>query len=154
MSRSRAWAIILAAAACLALAAGSANAAGSAQAPQPQKGQNERGSAIGTPLPVPKVEAAPIAPPPLSDAEKEAIAKLGAATSELDGLAQKLADEAGALAGLARWLVYLAIAQIFVLVTQLWLLRAKGGHADRPAKTPAGGAPETTASVPPPGDGA
>ncbi|MGO8867829.1 MAG: hypothetical protein ACLQME_15145 [Alphaproteobacteria bacterium] len=144
MSRSRAWAIILAAAACLALAAGSANAAGSAQAPQPQKGQNERGSAIGTPLPVPKVEAAPIAPPPLSDAEKEAIAKLGAATSELDGLAQKLADELGALAGLARWLVYLAIAQIFVLVTQLWLLRFRRAPLGKPK------AVEAKPAAPPP----
>ena len=143
MSRSHSWAIILAAAACLALAAVGAKAAGPAQAPQAQKGQNERGSAIGTPLPVPKVEAAPIAPPPLSDAEKEALAKLGAATSELDGLAQKLADEAGALAGLARWLVYLAVAQIFVLVTQLWLLRFRRAPVGKPAvaeKAPPSGA--------------
>ncbi|HKO07125.1 MAG TPA: hypothetical protein VJ487_05360 [Alphaproteobacteria bacterium] len=133
MSRSRSWAIIFASAACLALAAGGAKATGPAQAQQPQKGPNERGSAIGTPLPVGKVEAAPIVPPPLSDAEKEAIAKLGAATSELDGLAQKLADEAGALAGLARWLVYLAIAQIFVLVTQLWLLRWRRAPLGKPA---------------------
>ena len=147
MSRSRAWAIIVAAAACLALAAGSANAAGPAQAPQPQKGQNERGSAIGTPLPVGKVEAAPIAPPPLSDAEKEALAKLGAATSELDGLAQKLADESGALAGLARWLVYLAIAQIFVLVTQLWLLRFRRAPLGKPKAAEA--KPAAAPSTPP-----
>ena len=120
-----------------------------AQAPQAQKGQNERGSAIGTPLPVPKVEAAPIAPPPLSDAEKEALAKLGAATSELDGLAQRLADEAGALAGLARWLVYLAIAQIFVLVTQLWLLRFRRAPLGKPkaAERPPEAAPRDRAGT-------
>ncbi|HYB55057.1 MAG TPA: hypothetical protein VEK12_02730 [Alphaproteobacteria bacterium] len=151
MFRSRPWAIILAAATCLALAAGGQGVRWTAQAQQPQKGQSERGSAIGTPLPVGKVEAAPIAPPPLSDAEKEALAKLGAATSELDGLAQKLADESGALAGLARWLVYLAIAQIFVLVTQLWLLRFRRAPLKKPRAAEA--KPAAPPAVPPEGAG-
>jgi len=88
--------------------------------------QNERGSAIGTPLPVGKVEPAPIAPPPYSDAEKAALAKLEAATSALAEMRTALSEEVNRVGILASWLTALALLQLFLLALQLFLLGRAG----------------------------
>ncbi|HXM70392.1 MAG TPA: hypothetical protein VN970_04610 [Thermoanaerobaculia bacterium] len=145
---SRFWSLpALALALGVALAAGIATPAPTAEPRQlAQKSQNERGSAIGTPLPVAKVEPAPIAPPPYSDAEKAALAKLDAATAELQAAVQKLADQEEQLRRLATAFLALLVSQIVVLAIQFRLLRRRRRTDTIPAKAAEAG-PET----PPPG---
>ena len=140
----------------LALALGTAFAAGvvmpasAAERQQlAQKAQIERGSAIGTPLPVGKVEPAPIAPPPYSDAEKAALAKLDAATASLQDAEQKLADRAEDLKRLARAFLALLVAQIVALAVQFRLMRRRR-RTDATQPQSAEASPE----VPPPGGAA
>ena len=138
----------------LALALGVALAAGSiaptvAAQPLVQKAQNERGSAIGTPLPVGRVEPAPIAPPPYSDAEKAALAKLEAATATLQDASRKLADREEDLKRLARAFLALLVAQIVALAVQFRLMRRRRRSDTAPAK-----AAEASPEAPPPGKAA
>jgi len=120
------------------LLAGAAQPAAAAQtAPLSPKAQNERGSAIGTPLPVGKVEAAPIAPPPYSDSEKAALAKLEAATNALGEMRAALSEEINRTGILASWLTALALLQLFVLALQLWLLRRVRQRAQAPPQAAA-----------------
>ena len=145
---SRFWSLpALALALGVALAAGShrADPCGAAAAARPEA-QNERGSAIGAPLPVGKVEPAPIAPPPYSDAEKAALAKLEAATTTLQDASQKLADREEDLKRLARAFLALLVAQIVALIVQFRLMRRRRRSDAAPAKVA-----EASPEVRPPG---
>ncbi|MFI4986915.1 MAG: hypothetical protein ACHQF3_05720 [Alphaproteobacteria bacterium] len=109
---------------------------------QGQKRQIEKGSSIGTPLPVEKVEAALLAPQ-LSEEAKAALAKLventDQLTTQLAGYTAQLADNAGQMTRLIRWLVLVGVGQLVVLGLQLWLLRLGMGARRRaaPAAAPA-----------------
>ncbi len=129
MSRSRSLAALI----CL---VGLALGSGGAALAEGAKHQIERGSAIGTPLPVEKVEAAPIPPPPYSEAEKAALAKLDQTTSTLGSLRDRLARELDGLTTVMSWLICLAAVQLVVLGVQLLVLR----RIRRPAAPPAGAA--------------
>jgi len=113
-----------------------------------QEQRIERGSAIGTPLPVGKVEPAPIAPPPYSDAEKAALAKIDAEAAKIDaeaaalgGLHTTLARQIHGLASLASWLFALAVLQLVVLGVQLLALRRMRRSAAQAPKAEASAAP-------------
>ena len=106
-----------------------------------QEQRIERGSAIGTPLPVGKVEPAPIAPPPYSDAEKAALAKIDAEAAALGGLHTTLARQIHGLASLASWLFALAVLQLVVLGVQLLALRRMRRSAAQAPKAEASAAP-------------
>jgi len=139
MAGSRSWqAAAMAASLVLALA-------GAAPGALAQKPLNERGSAIGTPLPLGKVEAAPIAPPPYSEAEKAALAKLEETTAALGGLHDRLSKKLDGLATVMSWLFCLAGLQLVVLGVQLWVLR----RVRRAAKPPAQAAGPAEPAAPP-----